>query len=119
MIFLSIFRLIMIFPFMVYFILVLNTKSTKQAKIMIAPLYFLSTGFIVKYLFETPQVILILSLIVIMTVILSLRILRSKYKLFSFSKLIRQTLRTFSTIYPMIYVILFIYGVGTIFITMR
>lgn len=109
----------MILPFMVYFILVLNTKSTKQAKIMVAPLYFLSAGFIVKYLFETPQVIIILSLITIITIILALRILKAKYKLFSFSKLIRQTLRTFSTIYPMIYILLFIYGIGTIFITMR
>lgn len=109
----------MIFPFMVYFILVLNTKSAKQAKIIIAPLYFLSAGFIVKYLFETPQVVLILSLILIITILLTLKILKKKYKMFSFAQLIRQTLRTFSTIYPMIYILLFIYGVGTIFMTMR
>ncbi len=110
-------KLVIIFPFIVYFLLYFLTRSEKQSFILVSPLYLLSLVLICRYIFGP-----ILAIVVIAVILIGLLYITSEYsrqKKNSIVRFIRTFFVTTGRFYPMIYIGLVIIGIIQEYIKIR
>ena len=111
MILLAIFRLIIIFPFIIYFIYILTGTTKKKPQLISSGFYLISMFFIVKYNFNTLWTGLVLGSIITFLIVLTFQISYKNYKTIIPSVFIRNFFKVVGKLYPYIYIILVIIGI--------
>jgi hypothetical protein len=110
MLLIALFRVLMIFPFVLYFLLTLYGTSSKSAKLICSFFYILSAFFIADYVFSGIGLIVFLIIIYSLVLFLAFQSTKQKYHRLILDKVIKNFLYKFSIIYPFIYVSLMTYG---------
>lgn len=111
MLLIVVFRVLMIFPFVLYFLLTLYGTSSKSAKLICSFFYILSLYFIAAYVFAPIVLLIFLLLVFTVVLFLAFQSTKQKYHRLIFDKVLRNFLQKFANIYPLIYIGLMIYGV--------
>jgi hypothetical protein len=111
MLLIALFRVLMIFPFVLYFLLTLYGTSSKSAKLICSFFYILSFYFIADYVLTTLTLVIFFILVFTVVLFLAFQSTKKKYHRLILDKVIRNFLLKFASIYPLIYIMLMIYGV--------
>lgn len=117
MILLDILKLILIFPFVIYFILLFIIKNEKQTYLLVSLLYLFSMVLLVRFLF--PGIIMYIAIIAILGLLGYITLGLMAHKKVTFTTFTREFLLTTGRFYPYIYMLLFVIGVIEEFIKIR
>ncbi len=109
MFFLSLIKLILIFPFILYIATRIYTRNKRLSYLIISPLYLVSLVLWTRYLFGNI-IGLIIGLLIIMSLVYITIQMKKPIQLTN-SKIARYSLINLGRMYPNIYVIFFIIGV--------
>ncbi len=110
-------KVILIFPFIIYFLLYLMTKNKKQSFLLVSPIYLVSLTLILRYIFGT--IVGIISLLVVLIGLAYITIGLNRHKVGTLSKFIRAFLITTGRMYPILYMAIFIMGVIQEYVKIR
>ncbi len=113
MIILNIFRILMVFPFILYGICRLNGMVKKKARLFMGPIYMLSSYFVFTFVFETIFLIIIYFILITLVVTMSIVQIMKRYHHIIMSVFVRLTFRNFAKVYPLFYGVAITYGLIT------
>jgi len=111
MILLAIFRVLIIFPFIIYLLYVSTGTSQKKAQLISSGFYLISMFFIVKYNFDNFWTILVLVIIYTFLIFYTFLETYKNYKSIIPKILIRNFFKSVGKLYPYIYIVLILIGI--------
>ena len=111
MILLALFRVLIIFPFIIYLLYVSTGTSQKKAQLISSVFYLISMFFIVKYNFNDIWFIFVLAGIYLFLILYTFTDTYKNYKSIIPKILIRNFFKAVGKLYPYIYIILIIIGI--------
>ncbi|MGL5021523.1 MAG: hypothetical protein ACRC5R_05840 [Mycoplasmatales bacterium] len=110
MLLIAIFRIIMIFPFIIYLFFVSNGSTKKKSRLISASFYLLSMYFITSYIFPQLETILIVLSINLVFLLMALFQIKSKYRTIILNYIIKEYLNVLGKYYIVIYITLMLIG---------